>query len=39
LEGDLQSVNDMMIVDHPKGKYYSLQKARIKKKELMGVSG
>ena len=38
LEGDLQSVSDMMIVGHPKGKYYSLQKARIKKKELMSVS-
>ena len=27
-----------MIVGHPKAKYYSLQKARIKKKELMSVS-
>jgi len=26
---------DMMIVDHPKAKYYSLQMTRIKKKESM----
>jgi S1-C subfamily serine protease len=38
LERDLQSDVNMMIVGHPKGKYYSLQKARIKKKEIIDSS-
>ncbi len=38
LERDLQAEINMMIVGHPKGKYYSLQKARIKKKEIMDSS-
>ena len=35
LERNLQAETDMVIFDHPKAKYYSLQKARIKKKESM----
>ena len=35
LERDFAGDSNLMIVGHPKGKYYSLQKARIKKKELI----
>ena len=38
LERDLQSETNMMIVGHPKAKYYSLQKARIKKKASLDSS-
>jgi S1-C subfamily serine protease len=38
LERNLQSETNMMIVGHPKAKYYSLQKARIKKKESIDSS-
>lgn len=38
LEKNLQSETNMMIVGHPKAKYYSLQKARIKKKESIDSS-
>jgi S1-C subfamily serine protease len=38
LERNLQSETNMMIVGHPKAKYYSLQKARIKKKESINSS-
>ena len=35
LEQHFAGDSNLMIVGHPKGKYYSLQKARIKKKELL----
>ena len=38
LERNLQAETDMVIFDHPKAKYYSLQKARIKKKESIDSS-
>ncbi|MFQ5717304.1 MAG: serine protease [Nitrospinales bacterium] len=38
LEKDYDGDNELMIIGHPKGKYYSLQKARIKKKDMLNSS-
>jgi hypothetical protein len=38
LETDFNGDPNLLIVGHPNGKYYSLQKARIKKKELLAKS-
>lgn len=38
LEKDYGDEKYLMIVGHPKGKYYSLQKARIKKKDMIATS-
>ncbi len=38
LETSYEGDPDLMVVGHPKGKYYSLQKARIKKKDMIASS-